>query len=147
MVWKPRTTVAVICERANQFLMVEETVHGEIRFNQPAGHLEDNESLVDAAVRECMEETSHHFFPEGLVGIYRWKNQATMDTFLRFTFFGACEHVPDRTLDDEIVAAHWLTMSAIKQRASQLRSPLVLKSLQDYNAGKRYPLEILGNVG
>jgi len=69
MIWKPRVTVAVVAERHKRFLMVEEDVRGAVRFNQPAGHLEDNESLLDAAVRECLEETAWQFQPEALIGI------------------------------------------------------------------------------
>ncbi len=144
MIWKPRVTVAVVSEQQGRFLMVEEQVGGEIRFNQPAGHLEDSESLLEAVARECLEETAWHFRPQALVGIYRWRNPDSDDTFLRATFCGPC--VPDATvrgLDPDIIAAHWLTLDDIRSRASQLRSPLVLQSIDDYLRGRRYPLDIL----
>jgi len=127
--------------------MVEERVHGQIRFNQPAGHLEDNESLVDAAVRECREETACLFQPQALVGLYRWRNAEKNDTYLRATFCGDCsDSETEQALDDDIIAAHWMTLDEIRSREAQLRSPLVLRSLDDYLAGKRYPLEILVDV-
>jgi 8-oxo-dGTP pyrophosphatase MutT (NUDIX family) len=147
MVWKPRVTVAIVTEQDGKFLMVEESVPEGIRFNQPAGHLEDNESLVAAAVRECLEETAWHFQPEALVGIYRWRNQHNSDTFLRVTFCGHCsDWQPDLALDPDIIAAHWLTLDEIRQRGAQLRSPLVMQSFSDYLQGKRYPLDLLTDL-
>lgn len=127
--------------------MVEEKVHGETRFNQPAGHLEDRENLVEAAKRECLEETACQFRPEALVGLYRWRNETSGDTFLRTTFCGECS-APEagRALDNDIIATHWMTLDDIRAHEAALRSPLVLRSLEDYNAGKRYPLELLVDV-
>ena len=144
MVWKPRVTVAVVAEIEQRFLMVEENVQGAVRFNQPAGHLEDKESLLDAVIRECLEETAWHFQPEALLGIYRWRNNSNGDTYLRVAFCGRCRSMQKhRTLDADIVAAHWLTLDEIQSLADQLRSPLVLRSIHDYLRGKRYPLEVL----
>jgi 8-oxo-dGTP pyrophosphatase MutT (NUDIX family) len=144
MCWKPRVTVAAIAEQHGRFLMVEEHADGQIRFNQPAGHLEDRESLIDAVVRECLEETAWHFAPQALVGIYRWRNLDSGATFLRVTFSGSClQHDIGRRLDTEIIAAHWLSADDIRARMDRLRSPLVLQSLDDYLAGRRYPLDIL----
>ncbi|TCK18283.1 ADP-ribose pyrophosphatase YjhB (NUDIX family) [Thiogranum longum] len=147
MTWKPRATVAVICEKNRHFLMVEENVYGKTRFNQPAGHLEDRESLVEAARRECLEETACRFKPQALVGLYRWRNNESGDTFLRATFCGECAG-PEagRALDNDIIAAHWMTLDEIRAHQPELRSPLVLRSLEDYIAGKRYPLELLVDV-
>ncbi len=147
MQWKPRVTVAAVAERNGRFLMVEEIVAGRTVFNQPAGHLEDGESLVAAVVRECLEETAWQFEPEALVGIYRWRSPRRRDTFLRATFCGRCS-APARTreLDTGIVAAHWLSLEEIQARRSQLRSPLVLQSLRDHAQGKRYPLELLIDI-
>jgi len=147
MVWKPRVTVAVVAERHNRFLMVEEDIRGEVRFNQPAGHLEDDESLIDAAVRECLEETAWQFQPEALVGVYRWRNAASQDTFLRVTFCGTCRNEDSqRPLDTGIIATHWLTLDDIRSRTGQLRSPMVIQSIDDYLEGKRYPLELLTDM-
>ena len=143
MVWKPRVTVAVVVERQSRFLMVEERVQGATRFNQPAGHLEDRESLIEAVMRECLEETAWHFRPEALVGIYRWRNSHG-ETYLRATFCGSCTvRDADRTLDTDITAAHWMSVDEIRSREPALRSPLVLRSVNDYLAGKRYPLDLL----
>jgi len=147
MVWKPRVTVAVVTERQNRFLMVEENIHGEVRFNQPAGHLEDNESLVNAAVRECLEETAWQFQPEALVGVYRWRSAENNDTFLRVTFCGNCSAEDrQRPLDTGIISTHWLTLEEIRSRADLMRSPMVIKSIEDYLDGRRYPLELLTDL-
>ena len=144
MVWKPRVTVAVIAEQQQRFLMVEEQVAGALRFNQPAGHLEDDESLLDAVIRECLEETARRFEPQALVGIYRWRNSNRGDTYLRFAFSGTCLAEPTpRQLDADIVAAHWMTLDEIQSVSDQLRSPLVLRSIHDYLRGRRYPLDVL----
>lgn len=147
MIWKPRATVAVICEKNGHFLMVEEKVHGRICFNQPAGHLEDNESLVEAAVRECREETAYTFSPRALIGLYRWRNTEKNDTYLRATFYGEYSG-PEagQALDNDIIAAHWMTFDEIRAHKAALRSPLVLRSLEDFLSGKRYPLELLVDV-
>ncbi|GMQ89395.1 MAG: NUDIX hydrolase [Gammaproteobacteria bacterium] len=147
MIWKPRVTVAVVAERHQRFLMVEENIRGTVRFNQPAGHLEDDESLIDAAVRECLEETAWQFQPEALVGIYRWRNTAKNDTFLRATFCGTCTNEDtQRPLDTGILATHWLTLEEIRSRSDLLRSPMVIKSIEHYLEGKRYPLELLTDL-
>jgi len=147
MIWKPRVTVAVVAERHKRFLMVEENIRGTVRFNQPAGHLEDDESLIDAAVRECLEETAWQFQPEALVGIYRWRNTAKNDTFLRATFCGTCtDEDKQRPLDTGILATHWLTLEEIRSRSDLLRSPMVIKSIEDYLDGNRYPLEVLTDL-
>ncbi len=147
MVWKPRVTVAVIAEQNDRYLMVEENIAGRRVFNQPAGHLESGESLVAAAIRECREETAWRFQPQALVGLYRWYSERNQDTYLRATFAGQClAHLPDSPLDTEIVAAHWLSLEEIRARGSQLRSPLVMQSLNDYRQGKRYPLDLLVDI-
>ncbi len=147
MVWKPRVTVAAIAESEGRFLMVEEQINREQRFNQPAGHLEDGESLFDAVVRECLEETAWAFEPQALVGIYRWRHPASAETYLRVTFCGRCvQHYPNRSLDADITAVHWQSLEDIHERKAQLRSPLVLTALEDYQAGKRYPLALLVDV-
>ncbi|VAW80869.1 Nudix-like NDP and NTP phosphohydrolase NudJ [hydrothermal vent metagenome] len=127
--------------------MVEEKVHGRTRFNQPAGHLEDGESLLEAAIRECLEETAYSFSPVAFVGLYRWRNTEKNDTYLRATFYGECSG-PDtgQALDEGIIAAHWMTLEEIRAHKAELRSPLVLRSLEDYLDGKRYPLDLLVDV-
>jgi len=104
-------------------------------------------ALLDAAVRECLEETAWQFEPQALVGIYRWRSTGPGDTYLRVTFAGRCtNHRAELALDTGIIAAHWLTIEDIRQREPQLRSPLVLASVADYLQGKRYPLDLLVDI-
>lgn len=146
-VWKPHTTVAAVIERDNKFLVVEEPKNGQIVFNQPAGHLEDKESLIDAIIREVREETAWGFTPEYLLGIYLWKFPEKNRTYLRFTFVGSVhDHDPNQTLFDGILSANWKTLSDLQSNTRQLRSPLVLNCIHDYLAGHRYPLDLLHNL-
>jgi len=113
--------------------------------NQPAGHLEDNESLIDAVIRETAEETAWQFSPQSLVGIYRWR-AANNDTYIRYCFTGdLIKHNPDQALDPDIHQALWLDKNQFSARQADIRSPLVLNCLQDYLAGHRYPLSLLHN--
>lgn len=142
-VWKPSATVAAVIERDGRFLFVEEVSDGRRVLNQPAGHLDPGESLVEACAREVLEETAHHFVPAALVGIYRWHYAAKDVTFLRFCFAGRLEgEERGRRLDKEIVALHWLTPQELQARQAEHRSPLVAQCVQDYLAGRRYPLEL-----
>jgi 8-oxo-dGTP pyrophosphatase MutT (NUDIX family) len=143
-VWRPSVTVAAVIERDGKFLFVEEIADGRRVLNQPAGHLDPGESLLEACVRETLEETAHAFEPSALVGIYRWRHEASDTTFLRFTFAGGASG-PDaaRELDREIVATHWLTPAELAARQAMHRSPLVARCVADYLAGARFPLEVL----
>ena len=143
-VWKPSVTVAAVIERAGAFLLVEEEARGRIVFNQPAGHWEPGETLPDACTRETLEETAHHFRPDGVVGIYRWHFSEAAVTFLRFAFCGTVTGAePGRALDREIRRAVWMTAEEIRAVQARHRSPLVLACIEDYLAGRRYPLELL----
>jgi ADP-ribose pyrophosphatase YjhB (NUDIX family) len=144
MVWKPHVTVAAVIERDNRFLLVEEhTPHG-LQFNQPAGHLEENEDLIAAVKREVQEETAWQFEPEALVSVQLWRKNPDFPSFMRFCFVGQCHsHSPLQTLDDGIVATHWLTRDEICAEKHRLRSPLVLLSVDEFLTGQRYPLSIL----
>jgi 8-oxo-dGTP pyrophosphatase MutT (NUDIX family) len=143
-VWKPSATVAAVIEHGEKFLLVQERIDGRLVLNQPAGHLDPGESLVAACSREVLEETAHRFTPTALVGIYRWHYAAKDVTFLRFCFSGVLDSVEkDRPLDKEIVALHWLGPEELRRRKSEHRSPLVQKCVEDFLAGKRYPLELL----
>lgn len=147
MTWKPHATVAAIIERDNKFLMVEENIDGNHVYNQPAGHLEPDESLIEATIREAREETAWCFQPEALVGIYLWKHTKTNQSFLRFAFCGSCsDHKPDQALDTEIITALWLSHDELKKQPSKCRSPLVLKCIEDYLSGKRHPLDTVSTV-
>ena len=145
--FKPNTTVAAIIERNGKFLLVEETTDRGNRFNQPAGHLEDNESLINAVIRETMEETAYEFTPVSLLGVYLWKHDFNKNTYLRFAFIGEVGvHYPTQELDTGILRAVWMTIEEIRAKASLMRSPQVLMCIEDYLSGKRYPLEVLTNL-
>lgn len=146
--WKPSTTAASIVENDGRFLVVEEHTRDGLRLNQPAGHLDPGESLEAAAVRETLEETAHHVEPMSLVGVYMSRNRSESTgvdvTYVRFAF--ACRLVgfdPGRSLDRGIVRALWLTPDEIRARQAEHRSPLVLRTLEDYLAGRRFPLDLI----
>jgi 8-oxo-dGTP pyrophosphatase MutT (NUDIX family) len=147
MIWKPHATVAAIIERDNQFLIVEELVNNERVFNQPAGHLDPDESLVDAVIRETREETAWRFIPEAVTGIYLWKHPVSGESFLRVAFCGQCDdHHPEQSLDDGILKAVWKSRDELVQQKQQLRSPMVINCIDDYLAGNRFPLDMLLTV-
>ncbi|RMG29681.1 MAG: NUDIX hydrolase [Gammaproteobacteria bacterium] len=144
MAWKPHVTVAALVEREGRYLLVEESVDGRRVLNQPAGHLEPGEGLLDAVVREMREETGRDFEPRSLVGIYLWRRAPGAETFLRFVFFGmAGEEDPSRRRDPEILATHWLTERELRRQPERLRSPLVLRCIEDHLACRHYPLDFL----
>jgi len=143
-VWKPNVTVAAVIEQSGKFLLVEEHTSLGLKFNQPAGHLESNESLFHAVVRETLEESAYDFEPQHLVGIYRWHADSTNTTYLRFAYSGKIlAHHAERTLDKGILRAVWLTVEEIRANAPLHRSPLILRCMEDYLAGKRYPLDLI----
>lgn len=147
MIWKPNVVVAAIIERAGKFLLVEEKADGRLVLNQPAGHLDEGESLLDAVVRETLEETAWHFSPEALLGIYRWRHPDKGITYLRFAFIGrVTRHDEKRALDHEIVRTLWLTPEEIRAEGARHRSPPVQRCLDDYLAGQRYPLELIKDL-
>ena len=144
MIWKPNVTVATVLERDGKFLLVEEETASGLMFNQPAGHLEPGETLPAAAVRETLEESAYRFAPQHLVGIYRWHSPNTDTTYLRFAFTGnILAHYPEQVLDEGIARAVWMTLDEIRASQARHRSPLVLRCVEDYLAGKRYPLALL----
>lgn len=146
MIWKPRTTVAAVIERQNQFLLVEEEINGKLTLNQPAGHLEPDESLIEAVIRETREETAWEFEPASLVGIYRWIHPIKKETYIRYCFCGqVTQHNPEQELDKDIHRALWMSLSDIEASQDCHRSPLVLQCFQDYLAGHRYSLNLLHN--
>ncbi len=155
-VWKPHATVAAIVtttiEREQRFLMVEEAKQGQTVYNQPAGHLEPHESLLQAVIRETREEAARDFKPEYISGIYRWDQfpaggEQRNRCFLRVAFVGSCHnHDPEQALDDGIVRALWLSRDELAARPEKLRSPLVLRCIDDYLAGTRYPLDLITDI-
>jgi 8-oxo-dGTP pyrophosphatase MutT (NUDIX family) len=144
---RPDVTVAALAEEGGRFLVVEERIKGRIVLNQPAGHVELGESLLAAVVRETLEETAWRFTPQALLGIYLWHPASSPQATLRFAFAGLVhDHDPARPLDRAILRTHWLSRSELVERTPHLRTPLVLRCIDDYLAGRRYPLEIAANV-
>ena len=145
MVWKPNVTVAAVVENSGRFLLVEERVDNNLVLNQPAGHLEPDESLIEAITREVLEETAYAFIPTALTGIYRWHHTGSDTTYLRVCFTGQLGVRDEtRTLDPDIERVLWLTAEQIRDRAT--RSPLVERCLQDYLGGARYALALLTDL-
>lgn len=137
-------TVAAIIEQDGRFLMVEERSGSSLVLNQPAGHLEHGESLLAAVAREALEETAHHFEPTHIVGFYLWRSDESGVTYLRVAFCGESGPMADvETLDEGIVGVHWLTRAQLLSRQQQLRSPMVLRCIDDYLRGHRHPLDCL----
>ena len=154
--WKPNVTVAAVIAQdfdgVQKFLLVEEETRDGLKFNNPAGHLDPGESPLQGCVRETLEETAFHFTPTALVGIYLSRferSQPGQDepldiTYVRFTFCGELgPHVASQPLDKGIVRALWLTADEIRDCVPMHRSPLLLTSLQDYLAGRRFPLDVI----
>jgi 8-oxo-dGTP pyrophosphatase MutT (NUDIX family) len=147
MVWKPDVTVAAVVERDGQFLFVEERASGRVVLNQPAGHLERDETLLHAVTRETLEETGWTFVPRDIVGIYLWQPEHLAKTFLRVAFSGQLEgHDPSRPLDHGILRTRWLDRGQLMAEQARHRSPLVARCVDDYVLGARYPLELLSHL-
>ena len=145
MTWAPHVTVATIVERDNRFLLVYEVANGQQVYNQPAGHLEPNETLSEAALRETLEETGWTVELTGLVGINLYEAPSNGVTYFRTTFIAeAVSQDLDRPLDTGIIEAVWLSYEEIVARKDQLRSPMTLQIIDDYLAGKRFPLSVIG---
>ncbi len=143
-IWKPHATVAAIVEQGGKFLLVEETTSRGNRFNQSAGHLEDNETITHAAIRETLEETAYDFTPESLLGIYHWKHDHNDTTYLRFAFIGKVgSHYPEQALDTGIIRAVWMSIEEIRAQQNLMRSEQVLSCFEDCLAGKQHPLETI----
>ncbi len=143
-IWRPHVTVACVVSDGARYLMVEEEVNGRLAWNQPAGHLEDRERLVDAAVRETLEETGWTVEPQHLIGLYQWRSTEHGEGVIRCCFAAhAVRHDPTRPLDTGIRRALWLTREEIAVLGDRLRSPLVLASIDDWLAGARLPLDVL----
>lgn len=145
--WNPHITVAAVIESGGRYLMVEEDIDGRAVLNQPAGHLEEGEGLVDAVIRETLEETAGRFVPEAVVGIYRWRAPRQGVTFLRVCFTGHCTGFEaGRALDEGVIGTVWLSRGELAGAAGRLRSPLVQRCIDDHAAGRRYPLQLLSDV-
>lgn len=148
MPWKPHVTVAAVLERDGRFLFVEELVRGREVINQPAGHLEDGETLLEAVRRETLEETAWRMEPTALVGLYHYRGRDTGETFLRVCFTGRLlEHDRGRELDEGILRALWLEPGELEGLRERLRSPMVTRCLADYLDGRRHPLDLIQRLG
>jgi 8-oxo-dGTP pyrophosphatase MutT (NUDIX family) len=153
MNWYPHQTVAVIVEQPQtqgaqslerRFLMVEELINGQQVFNQPAGHLDPGETLLQAAVREALEETAWQVELTGFLGLYQYISPENNECYIRSCFSAdAIEYCAERTLDKDITAAHWMTLEEIRAKGVLLRSPVVLTVLEDYCSGQMYPLSLV----
>lgn len=145
MTWAPHVTVATIIERDNRYLMVYEESDGKKVYNQPAGHLDPNETLYEAAIRETLEETGWTIQLTGVVGVNLYTAPSNNITYFRTTFIGdAVSHDTNRTLDTGIIEAVWLTYEELLERKDQLRSPMTLQIIEDYRTGRRFPLNVVG---
>ncbi|HUI61985.1 MAG TPA: NUDIX hydrolase [Steroidobacteraceae bacterium] len=144
---KPAITVAAVTESDGRFLVVEERINRRLVFNQPAGHVETGESLLRAVVREVREETAWQFEPLALIGVYLWRNPRSGLATMRFAFHGSVsDHDAAQPLDRGIVRTHWLTQMELVQRESRLRSPLVLRCIEDYLQGNSLPLQSVADL-
>ena len=146
--WKPSVTVAAIVEREGRFLLVEEHTPEGLRLNNPAGHLDPGESPAQGCAREALEETAHAFTPTALVGVYlsRFQREGTGEdiTYLRFAFCGTLGELDlGRSLDTGIVRTLWMTPDEIRASSQRHRSPLVLRCMEDYLAGQRFPMALI----
>ena len=152
--WKPSVTVAAVVTQSfdgvEKFLLVEEETRDGLRLNNPAGHLDPGESPEQGCARETLEETAHHFKPTALVGVYmsrfqRVQPDGVLDiTYLRFAYCGELgAHVEGQPLDDGIVRTVWLSADEIRASVDRHRSPLLIRCIEDYLAGRRYPLDMV----
>ncbi|WP_027859818.1 NUDIX hydrolase [Marinobacterium jannaschii] len=144
MRWTPHSTVAVVVEQNGRFLLIEERSSGRIVLNQPAGHIEQGETFIEAAVREAREESGWEVEPKSLIGFYVHPSINNDITYHRMCFHAAAvQHYPDQPLDDGIITTHWLTLGEIEQQAARLRTPVVLQCIYDYLAGRSLPLDFI----
>jgi 8-oxo-dGTP pyrophosphatase MutT (NUDIX family) len=147
-IWKPSVTVAAVICVNDRFLMVEEESADGVRLNQPAGHLDEGESLIDAVVRETREETAYDFTPNALIGMYMSRSVSSKRTgpdatYLRFAFTGVLGGQFDQPLDEGIIRTLWMSRDELAASAERHRSPLVLQCVDDYLRGQRAPLDLL----
>lgn len=143
----PDITVAALAERQGRFLLVEERIARRLVFNQPAGHVERGETLLEAVARETREETAWRFTSEAFLGAYLWRHPGTGRASLRFAFIGSVtDHDAQQPLDHGILRTHWLSRGQLLEREARLRSPLVLRCIDDYLAGQRQPLAQVGHL-
>jgi 8-oxo-dGTP pyrophosphatase MutT (NUDIX family) len=144
--WQPHVTVATVVEDNGHYLLVEEFRDGKLVYNQPAGHLDPNESLAEAAVRETLEETGWHIDLQGLVGLALYYAPQNQTTYHRTTFYAqAIRHDPELTLDDGIERAVWMSYEDMLNAADKMRSKLVIQAVEQYRNNHKYPLSMIYN--
>lgn len=143
MIWTPHATVATIVEQDNKLLMVEELSHSKRVFNQPAGHIDEHESIFDAAVRETLEETGWKVALDKFVGTYIYTAPENQVTYYRFCFSAHPITQVTTALDKDIIAAHWLSRSEINDLRDQMRSPLIQRCIKDYDERPLLPLDYI----
>lgn len=144
MSWYPHVTVATVIEDQGRYLLVEEYADGQLVFNQPAGHLERHETLLEAALRETLEETAWSVEIQGVVGVSLYVAPSNGVTYCRNCFFGKpLKHNPELKLDNGIERAVWLSYEEIVALGPRLRSPMVVKTIDQYRSGHRYPLSVV----
>jgi len=140
-------TVSAIVEKDNEFLIIEERASGSIVINQPGGHIEAGESPEEATEREALEESGCTISVNGLLGVYLWIHPQTRQNFLRIAYTADLVSIdPGRALDDGILAVHWYSIADINRRKRELRTPMVLRSIEDYRSGKRQPETLLAGA-
>lgn len=145
--WTPHLVVATIVERDGRFLLVEERIGGQLVLNQPAGHWEPGETLIEGAIRETIEESGWDVEPTALLGLYEWQSPELGYPFVRVAFAArALRHHPERALDKGIERAVWLTPDEIEAESARLRSPSVRACIDDYRAGRLYPLDMIRHL-
>ncbi len=144
--WIPHVTVATVIEDNGRFLLVEELKGGRAVLNQPAGHLEPDESLIEAAIRETLEETGYDVELTGVIGIYLYTAPSNGVTYQRVCFAGKpLHHDPERTLDHGIIGPQWLTRDEIIEQKARWRSELLLQCIDDYLTGDLHSLSLIRN--
>jgi 8-oxo-dGTP pyrophosphatase MutT (NUDIX family) len=142
----PHLTVAAVIESEQRFLLIEEESDGLIVFNQPAGHWDEGETLIEAVIRETLEEAAWHFEPQAITGIYQYTSPVNQITYLRVCFCGQhYSHEPNHTLDTGILRTVWLSRNDVAN-LSNLRSPMVLRCIDDHLSGIRYPLSLITSL-
>lgn len=142
--WQPHVVVAAIVERDGRYLVVEEMIAGELRINQPAGHWERGETLIEAVRRETLEEAAWDIEVTGFLGVYTWQPASLPYPFVRFAFLAeALREHPGRKLDTGILRALWLTPAELRARSHELRSPSVLQCIEDHRSGRVLPLDAI----
>jgi len=144
---RPHIVVATIVEREGRFLLVEEEIEGQLWLNQPAGHWEAGETLIEGARRETLEESAWEVEPTHCLGLYEWHSPGLTYPFLRVAFVAtALRHHPQRALDTGIVRAVWLTREELARESHRTRSPSVERCIDDYLSGRRFPLSMLTHL-